>query len=125
MNVNVNAVFSKYSITPLKNINFGPMQYGESITRSFEIRNEGMFDFKFAICDYKDEEAKKRIREEKIKEIIKNSPNVRELEEEKLKKKLERLARGEVKPSRTGYSCSVCGHALDVSLKEEGRHLLC
>ena len=67
----------------------------------------------------------KRAREEKIKEIIKNSPNVRELEEEKLKKKLERLARGEVKPSRTGYSCSVCGHALDVSLKEEGRHLLC
>jgi hydrocephalus-inducing protein len=25
INVNVNAVFSKYSITPLKNINFGPM----------------------------------------------------------------------------------------------------
>ena len=25
VNVNVNAVFSKYSITPLKNINFGPM----------------------------------------------------------------------------------------------------
>jgi hydrocephalus-inducing protein len=29
INVNVNAVFSKYSITPLRNINFGPMQYGE------------------------------------------------------------------------------------------------
>jgi hydrocephalus-inducing protein len=29
INVNVNAVFSKYSITPLKTINFGPMQYGE------------------------------------------------------------------------------------------------
>jgi hypothetical protein len=25
INVNVNAVFSKYSITPLKTINFGPM----------------------------------------------------------------------------------------------------
>ena len=29
INVNVNAVFSKYSFTPLKNINFGPMTYGE------------------------------------------------------------------------------------------------
>jgi hydrocephalus-inducing protein len=27
--VNVNAVFSKYSISPLRNINFGPMQFGE------------------------------------------------------------------------------------------------
>ena len=45
------------------------MQYGESIARAFEIRNEGMFDFKFAICDYKDEEAKKKIREERQKEM--------------------------------------------------------
>ena len=41
------------------------MQYGEQVTRSFEIRNEGQFDFKFAICDYKDEEAKKKIRDER------------------------------------------------------------
>lgn len=27
--VNVNAVFSKYSISPLRNINFGPMEKGE------------------------------------------------------------------------------------------------
>ena len=27
--VSVNAVFSKYSISPLRNINFGPMQFGE------------------------------------------------------------------------------------------------
>lgn len=67
--MNVNAVFSKYSITPLKNINFGPMQYAESITRTFEIRNEGQFDFKFAICDYKDEETKKKIKDERQQEM--------------------------------------------------------
>jgi hydrocephalus-inducing protein len=67
--VNVNAVFSKYSIVPLKNINFGPMRYGEQVTRSFEIRNEGLFDFKFAICDYKDQDAKQRIREQREKEM--------------------------------------------------------
>ena len=51
VNVNVNAVFSKYSITPLKTINFGPMQYGEQVTRTFDLRNEGQFEFKYAICD--------------------------------------------------------------------------
>jgi hydrocephalus-inducing protein len=62
-------VFSKYSIVPLKNINFGPMQYGEQVTRSFEIRNEGLFDFKFAICDNKDQEAKQKIKEQRAKEM--------------------------------------------------------
>jgi hydrocephalus-inducing protein len=66
--VNVNAVFSKYSITPLKTINFGPMQYGEQVTRSFEVRNEGLFEFKYAICDDQDHEAKSRIKEERLKE---------------------------------------------------------
>ena len=41
------------------------MKYEESVTRSFEIRNDGFFDFKYAICDFKDEEAKKRIKEER------------------------------------------------------------
>lgn len=65
INVNVNAVYSKYSIAPLKNINFGPMQYGEQFTRTFSLKNEGLFEFKFALCDYKDEEAKKKIRDER------------------------------------------------------------
>lgn len=56
--INVNAVYSKYSLAPLKNLNFGPMQYGENVTRSFEIRNEGLFEFKYAICDYNNEEEK-------------------------------------------------------------------
>mmetsp|Transcript_22445 Transcript_22445/g.16943 ORF Transcript_22445/g.16943 Transcript_22445/m.16943 type:complete len:131 (+) Transcript_22445:1343-1735(+) len=63
--VNVNAVYSKYHITVLKNINFGPMKYDEQVTRTFEIKNTGLFDFKFAICDYKDEDAKTKIREER------------------------------------------------------------
>ena len=64
----MNAVFSKYSITPLKTINFGPMQYGEQVTRTFEVRNEGLFEFKYAICDDCDLEAKARIKEERQKE---------------------------------------------------------
>jgi hydrocephalus-inducing protein len=66
--VNVNAVYSKYSLAPLKNINFGPMQYGESVTRSFEIRNEGLFEFKYAICDYNNEDEKQKIKDERQKE---------------------------------------------------------
>ena len=66
--VNVNAVFSKYSIAPLKNLNFGPMQYGESTTRQFEVRNEGLFEFKYAICDFNNEDEKAKIREERKKE---------------------------------------------------------
>ena len=69
INVNVNAVFSKYSITPPGNINFGPMQYEEKKKTTFEIKNEGLFEFKYAICDYKDQEAKARIREEREREV--------------------------------------------------------
>jgi hydrocephalus-inducing protein len=65
----VNAVFSKYSITPLKTINFGPMQYDEQVTRSFEVRNEGLFEFKYDIVGDTDLEAKKRIKEERAKEL--------------------------------------------------------
>ena len=53
--MNVNAVFSKYTVTPLKNINFGPMMYGESRVRSLEIKNNGLFEFAYEICDFADE----------------------------------------------------------------------
>ena len=49
INFNVNSVFSKYNIVPLRNINFGPMQYGEQKELTFEIRNNGLFPFNFAI----------------------------------------------------------------------------
>ena len=55
INVALNAVFSKYSIHPLRNINFGPLQYGDNRTRTFEIRNEGIFDFEFGITELIDE----------------------------------------------------------------------
>lgn len=52
----VNAVYSKYSIHPIKNINFGPMQFNETKIRNFEIKNEGIFEFNYKIFDYKNEE---------------------------------------------------------------------
>lgn len=58
INVALNAVFSKYSIHPLRNINFGPLQYGDNRTRNFEIRNDGIFDFDFNITELIDERQK-------------------------------------------------------------------
>jgi hydrocephalus-inducing protein len=66
--VNVNAVYSKYSLAPLKNLNFGPMQYGENVTRSFEIRNEGLFDFDYAICDYNNADEMQKIKDKRKRE---------------------------------------------------------
>lgn len=80
--MNVNAVFSKYSITPLKTINFGPMQYGEQVTRTFEVRNEGLFEFKYAICDDADAEAKARIKEERQKEMEERISGAQEAQED-------------------------------------------
>lgn len=56
INVSVNSVFSKYTILPLKNINFGPMQFNETKTRTFEIKNEGIFEFNYKLFDYNNEE---------------------------------------------------------------------
>ncbi len=58
------------------------MQYGEQVTRTFEVRNEGLFEFKFAICDYKDEEAKKKIKEERQKELEERIKGLEEKKEE-------------------------------------------
>jgi len=82
IHVNVNAVFSKYSITPLKTINFGPMQYGEQVTRTFEVRNEGQFEFKYAISDDNDLEAKARIKEERQKEMEERITGIQEQQED-------------------------------------------
>lgn len=49
LNYNVNSVFSKYTIIPLRNINFGPMQYGEEKELTFEIKNNGLFPFNYSI----------------------------------------------------------------------------
>ena len=65
----VNAVYSVYTITPFKNINFGPMQYGESKLKTFEIRNEGLFEFDYIIWDYNDEERRKSIKDQRAQEM--------------------------------------------------------
>jgi hydrocephalus-inducing protein len=93
--VNVNAVFSKYSISPLANLNFGPMQYGEQVSRTFEVRNEGLFDFKYAICDYANEEEKAKIREERQREV---EGRLAEKAEEKEEAKGKKNTKAEAKP---------------------------
>ncbi len=40
------AAFSKYVISP-HTINFGPFVYGSKASRSFQISNNGLFDFRF------------------------------------------------------------------------------
>lgn len=62
--------------------------------------------------------AEQKIRDAKIQDLI----NASELE------KSRPIVRKPVvnnKPSRTGYSCSVCGHPLSELLKDEGKHVLC
>lgn len=61
INVAVNAVFSKYSVIPIKNINFGPIQFNETKTRTFEIKNEGLFEFNYTLFDYNNEEFRKEM----------------------------------------------------------------
>ena len=51
INVKINSVFSKYSITPLKSMNFGPIQFNDSKILTFEIKNEGLFEFNYNIFD--------------------------------------------------------------------------
>lgn len=63
------AVFSKFTISPLRNLNFGPMQFGNEMKRTFEIKNDGQFEFKYAICDFENEEEKAKIREERQREM--------------------------------------------------------
>ncbi|EGR28756.1 hypothetical protein IMG5_169530, partial [Ichthyophthirius multifiliis] len=68
INVKVNAVFSKYTILPLKNINFGPIQFNDSKTLSFEIKNEGLFEYNYTIFNYYDEDFRKQLLDEQNKE---------------------------------------------------------
>ena len=58
INVNVNSVYSKFSINPFKKINFGPILFSEQKSRSFEIKNDGIFEFNYNIFDYFNEETR-------------------------------------------------------------------
>ncbi|XP_042303381.1 LOW QUALITY PROTEIN: hydrocephalus-inducing protein homolog [Sceloporus undulatus] len=48
--LSVQCAFSKYSITPVSLINFGPLVNGSRKSSSFTIENKGSLDFKFGIC---------------------------------------------------------------------------
>ena len=61
INVNANIVYSKYIMNPAKSINFGPIQFSESKSRQFEIKNEGIFDFNYWVFDYMNEESRKEV----------------------------------------------------------------
>jgi hypothetical protein len=52
------------------------------VTRTFEIRNEGHFEFKYAICDDNDKEAKARIKEERQKELEERIHGAQEVTED-------------------------------------------
>eukprot|EP01135_Chromosphaera_perkinsii_P007876 Nk52_evm68s1020 gene=Nk52_evmTU68s1020 len=52
--VSVRAVFSKFSVQPSRDINFGAMVYNTKKTRTFTIENLGDFEFKYSI--FKDPE---------------------------------------------------------------------
>nr|XP_006823299.1 PREDICTED: hydrocephalus-inducing protein homolog [Saccoglossus kowalevskii] len=47
--LSVRAVFSKYTISPVNDINFGSMLLNQRRTRTFTIENKGEFDFKYTI----------------------------------------------------------------------------
>jgi len=74
--INVASYFSKYTISPLKIINFGSLQFNDSTTRSIEIRNEGQFDFVYELMEYLEESKMIKLKEEK---------DQREIEEQKQK----------------------------------------
>ena len=66
INVTVNSVFSKYSIVPIKTINFGPVQFDDPKTRQFEIKNEGIFEFNYTVFDFNDDIRRKEIFDEEL-----------------------------------------------------------
>ncbi|XP_008288806.1 hydrocephalus-inducing protein homolog [Stegastes partitus] len=47
--VSVESVFSRYKITPVCDINFGPLAYGSQKHQSFSIENSGVFEAQYTI----------------------------------------------------------------------------
>ena len=37
-------------------MNFGPVQFNEAKTRTFEIKNEGLFEFNYSLFDFGNED---------------------------------------------------------------------
>jgi len=103
--LNVKAVYSQFSIAPARGINFGPMQYGESKTMQFEIKNEGKFDFNYIIYDPKNEEVAnsvKEMRSKEIQEISKTDDEQPKKAEKKEKKEEKKGGKGKGKQELEG-----------------------
>lgn len=47
--ISVRSVYSKYSISPISDINFGAMLVNTKRTRMFAIENHGEFDFRYSV----------------------------------------------------------------------------
>jgi hypothetical protein len=93
------------------------MTYGEQVTRTFELRNEGLFEFKYALCDFKDDEAKKRIKEERQRDFEERIKGAEEKKEESKdpKKKPEPAKAPPKKPDPKGAQAPPEGGQLEVS----------
>ncbi len=113
--VTVKAVYSQFSISPVKGINFGPLQYGEQKSQTFEIKNDGKFDFNFNIYDFADEAAKTEAKAQREKEI-EELGKVEEVEPEAKGRKPEKKEKKEEKKAaaKTGGKG---GKDIDAGLK--------
>ena len=99
INVQLNAVYSKYSIQPLNSINFGALQFNEQKTRILEIKNDGLFEFNFTLFDYNDDAARKEIEEqnEQYKEALKQLAEKADPKKKDSKKEAKKEAKKDTK----------------------------
>ena len=51
LTVGVRSVFSVFRLQPLRGINFGAVKYGQTVSRTIELRNDGEFDFWYKVFD--------------------------------------------------------------------------
>jgi hydrocephalus-inducing protein len=77
--VNAEAQFSKFSIDPCKCLNFGPVSFSESKTKTFELINHGQFEISFELFEAGNialqQEVQKRFesaKQEHLQLVIKN-----------------------------------------------------
>jgi len=93
--VNVNTFFSKYSMNPPKGLNWGSLQYGDSLTRSIELRNDGQFEYQYEITEYFDEATMKKLKEERDNKELEDQ----KLKEQEIKDALENVGKNVKKPA--------------------------
>ena len=49
LTVGVRSVFSIFRLQPLRGINFGAVKYGQTVSRTIELRNDGEFAFCYKV----------------------------------------------------------------------------